>query len=192
VQLFPFIERMEYAYAACDLCRVPFGGDVSGRADEDRGTVDTHPYRMPRRITRPKCKAMVEAGAGILILTAMRRGSSLRPSGDSSTIRERLKTMGEAARVLGRPGAVGVLADAVEHLHERDDADGTRQTFKYKLDFYISRRSSTWSRSALGGIRGNFIERSSLRAERSDHVRDCFFAVMSFVTLASISSATAG
>jgi UDP-N-acetylglucosamine--N-acetylmuramyl-(pentapeptide) pyrophosphoryl-undecaprenol N-acetylglucosamine transferase len=117
VQLFPFIERMEYAYAACDLavCR---SGAMS-LAELTRTGVPSilipYPHAAADHQTE-NAKAMVEAGAGILIPDA--DAARLLPAAVGGLIndRERLKTMGEAARVLGRPGAVGVLADAVERL----------------------------------------------------------------------------
>jgi UDP-N-acetylglucosamine--N-acetylmuramyl-(pentapeptide) pyrophosphoryl-undecaprenol N-acetylglucosamine transferase len=117
VKLYPFIERMEYAYAACDLAVCRSG--ATSLAELTRTGVPSilipYPYAAADHQTE-NAKAIVEAGAGILIPDA--DAAALLPAAVRGLInnRERLKTMAEAARLLGKPGAAGVLADAVERL----------------------------------------------------------------------------
>ena len=117
VKLYPFIERMECAYAASDLAVCRSG--ASSLAELTRAGVPSilipYPYAAADHQTG-NAKAMVEAGAALLIPDA--DAATLLPEAVRGLIndRARLKAMGEAARLLGRPGAAGVLADAVERL----------------------------------------------------------------------------
>jgi len=117
VKLYPFIEKMEYAYAACDLAICRSG--ATSLAELTRAGVPSilipYPYAAADHQTE-NAKAMVEAGAGVLIPDAS--ASALLPAALRGLIndRERLQKMREAARHLGKPGAAGVLADAVERL----------------------------------------------------------------------------
>ena len=117
VKMYPFIERMECAYAVCDLAICRAG--ATSLAELTRTGVPSilipYPYAAADHQTE-NAKAMVEAGAGILMPDA--DAGTLLPQAVRGLIndRERLRSMGEAARLLGRPGAAGVLADAVERL----------------------------------------------------------------------------
>jgi UDP-N-acetylglucosamine--N-acetylmuramyl-(pentapeptide) pyrophosphoryl-undecaprenol N-acetylglucosamine transferase len=117
VKLFPFIERMECAYAACDVAVCRSG--ASSLAELTRVGVPSilipYPHAAADHQTE-NAKAMTDAGAGILIPDA--DAARLLPAAVRGLLndRERLRAMAEAARLLGRPGAAGVLADAVERL----------------------------------------------------------------------------
>jgi UDP-N-acetylglucosamine--N-acetylmuramyl-(pentapeptide) pyrophosphoryl-undecaprenol N-acetylglucosamine transferase len=117
MRLYPFIERMECAYAACDLAVCRSGASTLAELTET-GTPSIlipYPYAAADHQST-NALAMVEAGAAMLVpdaeavacLDAAIRGLL----GDGG----RLQRMGDAARRLGRPGASGVLADAVERL----------------------------------------------------------------------------
>jgi UDP-N-acetylglucosamine--N-acetylmuramyl-(pentapeptide) pyrophosphoryl-undecaprenol N-acetylglucosamine transferase len=117
VKLYPFIERMECAYAACDLAVCRSG--ATSLAELTRTGVPSifipYPYAAADHQTE-NAKAMAEAGAGILVPDA--DAATLLPAAVRGLLsdRERLQTMGKAARLLGKPGAAGVLADAIERL----------------------------------------------------------------------------
>jgi UDP-N-acetylglucosamine--N-acetylmuramyl-(pentapeptide) pyrophosphoryl-undecaprenol N-acetylglucosamine transferase len=117
VKLYPFIERMECAYAVCDLAVCRAG--ATSLAELTRTGVPSilipYPFAAADHQTE-NAKAIVGAGAGVLIPDA--DAARLLPAAVRGIINdsERLKAMGKAARLLGRPGAAGALADAVEGL----------------------------------------------------------------------------
>jgi len=117
VKLYPFIEKMECAYAACDLAVCRSG--ATSLAELTRTGVPSilipYPYAAADHQTE-NAKAMAEAGAGILVPDA--EAATLLPAAVRGLLNdgERLQTMGKAARLLGKPGAAGVLADAIERL----------------------------------------------------------------------------
>ncbi|HMK38267.1 MAG TPA: undecaprenyldiphospho-muramoylpentapeptide beta-N-acetylglucosaminyltransferase [Bacteroidota bacterium] len=117
VRMYPFIEKMEYAYAACDLAICRAG--ATSLAELTRAGIPSilipYPFAAADHQTE-NAKAMVEAGAGVLIPDA--GAADLLPGAVRGLINDvqRLQRMGEAARRLGKPGAAGALADAVERL----------------------------------------------------------------------------
>jgi UDP-N-acetylglucosamine--N-acetylmuramyl-(pentapeptide) pyrophosphoryl-undecaprenol N-acetylglucosamine transferase len=117
VKLYPYIERMECAYAACDLAVCRAG--ATSIAELTRTGVPSilipYPFAAADH-QRENAKTLVEAGAGILIADA--DAVKLLPAAIRGLMNDRirLQTMGEAARLLGKPGAAGTLADAVEGL----------------------------------------------------------------------------
>jgi UDP-N-acetylglucosamine--N-acetylmuramyl-(pentapeptide) pyrophosphoryl-undecaprenol N-acetylglucosamine transferase len=117
VKLYRFIDRMAYAYAACDLavCRSGASSLAELAVAGVPSILIPYPYAAADHQTE-NAKAMVEAGAGMLIADA--NAAALLPEALSALLRDsaRLKVMGTAARLLGRPGAASVLADAVERL----------------------------------------------------------------------------
>ncbi|HTY57361.1 MAG TPA: undecaprenyldiphospho-muramoylpentapeptide beta-N-acetylglucosaminyltransferase [Bacteroidota bacterium] len=117
IRLYPFIEQMEYAYAAADLAVCRSG--ASSLAELTRAGVPAilipYPHAAADHQTE-NAKAMVESGAALRIADA--DAAALLPAALGGLIHdaERLRSMGNAARRLGKPGSAGVLADAVERL----------------------------------------------------------------------------
>ena len=117
VKMYPFIERMECAYAACDLAVCRSG--ATSLAELTRTGVPSilipYPFAAADHQTE-NARALVEAGAAQLVPDpdALR----LLPAAVRGLLgnNEQLRTMALAARRLGRPGAAGALADAVERL----------------------------------------------------------------------------
>jgi UDP-N-acetylglucosamine--N-acetylmuramyl-(pentapeptide) pyrophosphoryl-undecaprenol N-acetylglucosamine transferase len=117
IKMYPFIDNMEYAYAACDLAVCRSG--ASSIAELTRAGVPSvlipYPHAAADHQTE-NARSVAAAGAGVLLPDGQ-AGNSLGETvkqllGD----RKRLAAMAAAARLLGKPGAAGVLADAVEQL----------------------------------------------------------------------------
>ncbi len=117
IKMYPFIDSMEDAYAACDLAVCRSG--ASSIAELTRAGVPSvlipYPHAAADHQTE-NARAVAAAGAGIL-LSDSDAGTLLgatvrRLLGD----RVQLSAMGSAARLLGKPGAAADLADAVERL----------------------------------------------------------------------------
>jgi UDP-N-acetylglucosamine--N-acetylmuramyl-(pentapeptide) pyrophosphoryl-undecaprenol N-acetylglucosamine transferase len=117
VKLYRFIDNMAYAYAACDLavCRSGASSLAELTVTGVPSVLIPYPYAAADHQTE-NAKAMVEAGAGILIPDA--NAAALLQETVSGLLRDsaRLGAMGNAARLLGKPGAASALADAVERL----------------------------------------------------------------------------
>jgi len=117
IKMYPFIENMENAYAACDLAVCRSG--ASSIAELTRAGVPSvlipYPHAAADHQTE-NARAIAAAGAGFLLPD----GEAGRLLGDTVrrllSDRVRLAAMAGAARRLGKPGAAGVLADAVEQL----------------------------------------------------------------------------
>lgn len=117
VRMYPFIDSMENAYAACDLAICRSG--ASSIAELTRAGVPSvlipYPHAAADHQTE-NARAVAAAGAAVLLSdgeAAVLLGETVRRLlGD----RVRLAAMAGAARLLGKPGAAGVLADAVERL----------------------------------------------------------------------------
>jgi UDP-N-acetylglucosamine--N-acetylmuramyl-(pentapeptide) pyrophosphoryl-undecaprenol N-acetylglucosamine transferase len=117
VKMYPYIDRMEYAYASCDLAVCRSG--ASSLAELTRAGVPSilipYPHAAADHQTG-NARAMVAAGAALLV------PDDGAPALLGAAIRElindpqRLRAMAGAARGLGRPGAAAALADAVERL----------------------------------------------------------------------------
>lgn len=114
VRVFSFIDRMDMAYAAADLAVCRAG--ASTIAELTRLGIPAvfvpYPYAAADHQTE-NARATAEAGAAIVVAdkeAAGRLPSVIRELLGSDT---RLQSMAEASRRLGRPGAAGVLADAV-------------------------------------------------------------------------------
>ena len=115
--MYPYIDRMEYAYASCDLAVCRSG--ASSLAELTRAGVPSilipYPHAAADHQTG-NARAMVAAGAALLV------PDDGAPALLGAAIRElindpqRLRAMAGAARGLGRPGAAAALADAVERL----------------------------------------------------------------------------
>jgi UDP-N-acetylglucosamine--N-acetylmuramyl-(pentapeptide) pyrophosphoryl-undecaprenol N-acetylglucosamine transferase len=117
IRLSPFIEKMEYAYAAADLAVCRAG--ASSLAELMQAGVPAilipYPYAAADHQTE-NAKAMVEGGAALRI--ADTEAAELLPAAVRELMNdsERLRSMGNAARRLGTSGSAGILADAVERL----------------------------------------------------------------------------
>lgn len=115
--MYPFIDRMENAYAACDLAICRSG--ASSIAELTRAGVPSvlipYPHAAADHQTE-NARTLAAAGAAVLLsdgeAAALLGETVKRLLGD----RVRLAAMAGAARLLGKPGAAGVLADAVERL----------------------------------------------------------------------------
>lgn len=117
VAMRPFIEKMEYAYAACDLAVCRAG--ATSLAEMARAGVPSvlvpYPHAAADHQTE-NARAMVEAGASLMIPDA--GAASLLGDALRGLIRDgaRLGAMAGAARRLAAPDAARTLADAVEGL----------------------------------------------------------------------------
>ena len=117
VAMRPFIDRMEYAYAACDLAVCRSG--ATSLAEMARAGVPSvlvpYPHAAAGHQTE-NARAMVDAGAALLVpdaAAASLLGNAVRDLIHDGT---RLRAMAEAARRLAAPDAARELADAVERL----------------------------------------------------------------------------
>ena len=187
IKLLPFIEKMEYAYAAADLAVCRSG--ASSLAELTRAGVPAilipYPHAAADHQTE-NAKAMVDAGAALRIADA--EAAALLPAALGGLIHdaERLKSMGNAARLLGRPG-LGGRPGGRGRTARRDGMKPMEhdKTFKYKLDFYYLQALIYLVTLVLyGGIRGNFIERE-FHYVLNDPIMYVivFFVLMSFITL---------
>ncbi|HTO94950.1 MAG TPA: undecaprenyldiphospho-muramoylpentapeptide beta-N-acetylglucosaminyltransferase [Bacteroidota bacterium] len=117
VKMFPFIERMEYAYAACDLavCRAGATSLAELQQSGVPSILIPYPHAAADHQTG-NARAMEAAGAAICL------SDGEAAQGLLTVVREllgdpiRLKAMGDAARRMARPGAAAAIADAVERL----------------------------------------------------------------------------
>jgi UDP-N-acetylglucosamine--N-acetylmuramyl-(pentapeptide) pyrophosphoryl-undecaprenol N-acetylglucosamine transferase len=117
VAMKPFIEKMEFAYAACDLAVCRSG--ATSLAEMARAGIPSllvpYPHAAADHQTE-NARAMVEAGAAMLIPdagAAAMLGDAIRGLIHDTA---RLRAMGDAARRLAAPDAARELADAVERL----------------------------------------------------------------------------
>jgi len=117
VKVYPFIDEMEFAYAACDLAVCRAG--ATSLAELTMAGVPSilipYPHAAADHQTG-NARTMAEAGAALMVPDA-EAASGLLPAvrallGDGPGLR----AMGEAARRLARPGAAAAVADAVERL----------------------------------------------------------------------------
>jgi UDP-N-acetylglucosamine--N-acetylmuramyl-(pentapeptide) pyrophosphoryl-undecaprenol N-acetylglucosamine transferase len=117
VVMMPFIENMEYAYAACDLAVCRSG--ATSLAELARAGVPSvlvpYPHAAADHQTE-NARAMVEAGASVLVPDPL--AGKLLASAVTELLADgaRLRAMAAAARRLGKPDAARELADAVERL----------------------------------------------------------------------------
>jgi UDP-N-acetylglucosamine--N-acetylmuramyl-(pentapeptide) pyrophosphoryl-undecaprenol N-acetylglucosamine transferase len=117
IKIFAFIEQMQYAYGACDLAICRAGATTV--AELTRAGVPSvlvpYPYAAADHQTE-NAKAMVEGGASLLLpdmeLSNCLSGTIRQLLGDP----ERLAKMSDRARMLGKPNAAAVLAEAVMKL----------------------------------------------------------------------------
>jgi UDP-N-acetylglucosamine--N-acetylmuramyl-(pentapeptide) pyrophosphoryl-undecaprenol N-acetylglucosamine transferase len=119
VKVLPFIERIEYAYAACDLAVCRAGATTI--AELSRAGIPSilvpYPFAAADHQTE-NARAMEEAGAAVLVRDSD-LGSRLAGTIQSlMTDRERLQRMRESARKAGVSDAAAVLARAVLNLAE--------------------------------------------------------------------------
>ncbi len=117
IRMYPYIENMEYAYAASDLavCRSGASSLAELTVAGLPSILVPYPFAAADHQTE-NAKAMADAGAALMIpdkgagaLLGAAVAGLLSDSG-------RLASMADAARRLGKPGAAGALADAVERL----------------------------------------------------------------------------
>ena len=117
VRMYPYIDNMEYAYAACDLavCRAGATSLAELTLTGVPSILIPYPYAAADHQTG-NARSMEAAGAS-LCMSDRDAAERLLPEirallGD----RARLGAMREAARRLARPGAAETIADAVERL----------------------------------------------------------------------------
>lgn len=119
IRVEPFIDGMEYAYGCCDLalCRAGATTLAELTCTGTPSVLVPYPFAAADHQTA-NAQTLAAAGAAELLRdadTGARLGEVLRRLlGD----RDRLRTMGAAARSLGRPEAAGTLAAAVLGLAE--------------------------------------------------------------------------
>jgi len=117
VKMYPFIERMEFAYAACDLAVCRAGATSLAELTQTGVPSVLVPYPHAAADHQSgNARAMEAAGASLCVKDAD-AAAQLLPAvtallGDPA----RLRAMGDAARRLARPGAAAAIADAVERL----------------------------------------------------------------------------
>jgi UDP-N-acetylglucosamine--N-acetylmuramyl-(pentapeptide) pyrophosphoryl-undecaprenol N-acetylglucosamine transferase len=120
VRVFEFIDRMEMAYAACDLviCRSGATSLAEITCVGLPSVLVPYPFAAADHQTE-NARAMVAAGAAVLVSDA--RAATELPPVVRNLIHDplQLKAMAEAARRMGKPEAASVLADAVLRLAYR-------------------------------------------------------------------------
>jgi UDP-N-acetylglucosamine--N-acetylmuramyl-(pentapeptide) pyrophosphoryl-undecaprenol N-acetylglucosamine transferase len=122
VKVYPFIERMENAYGACDLALCRAGATTL--AELTKGGVPSilvpFPYAMADHQTE-NARTMVEAGAAVLV-SDDQIGERLFETVKGLIFDDRtLGLMSISARSLGRPEAAETIASSIIALAERSD-----------------------------------------------------------------------
>lgn len=114
IRVFKFIERMEYAYSACDLALCRAGATTV--AELTRAGVPSvlipYPYATADH-QMENAKAMVESGTAIVITDNALSGELLNTLQDLLADEERLKQMSERALAISKPKAAATIAQAV-------------------------------------------------------------------------------
>jgi UDP-N-acetylglucosamine--N-acetylmuramyl-(pentapeptide) pyrophosphoryl-undecaprenol N-acetylglucosamine transferase len=122
IKVFKFVEKMEYAYSACDLALCRAGATTV--AELARAGVPAvlipYPYATADHQTE-NAKAMVESGAAIMIADDMLSAKLLGTLLDLLADKKRLKRMSESAVSISKPKAAATIAQAVIGLAEERD-----------------------------------------------------------------------
>ena len=125
VKVHKFIERMEYAYAACDLAVCRAGATtVAELANAGVPSVLVpYPHAAADHQTE-NARAMVDAGAAVMIRDSDLAGQLFETIEKLLADPEKLQAMGQAAKRVGKPDAAATIARSVLALarskHERD------------------------------------------------------------------------
>ncbi|HVF32166.1 MAG TPA: UDP-N-acetylglucosamine--N-acetylmuramyl-(pentapeptide) pyrophosphoryl-undecaprenol N-acetylglucosamine transferase [Acidimicrobiales bacterium] len=120
----PYEDRMAELLAACDIVVARSGGSVAELAVVGRAGILVPLPIAPYDHQAHNAQQLVRAGAAIMLrdpeLTGERLDAELRQllAGGPS----RVRSMGEAARAVGRPDAAGAVADVVEAHARRGSA----------------------------------------------------------------------
>jgi UDP-N-acetylglucosamine--N-acetylmuramyl-(pentapeptide) pyrophosphoryl-undecaprenol N-acetylglucosamine transferase len=126
IRVFKFIERMEYAYSACDLALCRAGATTV--AELARAGVPSvlipYPYATADHQTE-NAKAMVDSGTAIMIANDTLGGELLDTLQDLLADQGRLKQMSERALSISKPKAAATIAQAVIGLAKV--RDGSRR-----------------------------------------------------------------
>ncbi len=126
IKVFKFIERMEYAYSACDLALCRAGATTV--AELTRAGVPSvlipYPYATADHQTE-NAKAMVDSGTAIMIADDTLSGELLDTLQKLLADQGRLKQMSERALSISKPKAAATIAQAVIGLAKI--RDGSRR-----------------------------------------------------------------
>ena len=126
IRVFKFIERMEYAYSACDLALCRAGATTV--AELARAGVPSvlipYPYATADHQTE-NAKAMVDSGTAIMIADDTLSGELLDTLQKLLADQGRLKQMSERALSISKPKAAATIAQAVIGLAKI--RDGSRR-----------------------------------------------------------------
>ncbi|MCZ6775967.1 MAG: undecaprenyldiphospho-muramoylpentapeptide beta-N-acetylglucosaminyltransferase [Ignavibacteria bacterium] len=126
IKVFKFIERMEYAYSACDLALCRAGATTV--AELTRAGVPSvlipYPYATADHQTE-NAKAMVDSGTAIMIADNTLSGELLDTLQELLADQGRLKQMSERALSISKPKAAATIAQAVIGLAKI--RDGSRR-----------------------------------------------------------------
>jgi len=115
--MYPFIDNMEYAYAACDIAVCRAGATSLAELTQTGVPSILIPYPHAAADHQAgNARAMEAAGAALCLHDADAAAGLLPALRALLADRPKLRAMGEAARRLARPGAAAAIADAVERL----------------------------------------------------------------------------
>jgi UDP-N-acetylglucosamine--N-acetylmuramyl-(pentapeptide) pyrophosphoryl-undecaprenol N-acetylglucosamine transferase len=117
VKVHKFIDKMEYAYAACDLAVCRAGATTVAELSKAGvpSVLIPYPYAAADHQTE-NARAMVEAGAAVMIKDADLRVELLSAVQKLIADRDRLQRMQEHARRVGNADAASIIARAALNL----------------------------------------------------------------------------
>jgi UDP-N-acetylglucosamine--N-acetylmuramyl-(pentapeptide) pyrophosphoryl-undecaprenol N-acetylglucosamine transferase len=129
VKIFEFIDRMEYAYGACDLAVCRAGATTLAELSVAAVPSVLIPYpRAAADHQTENARAVVEAGAGVLIKDAEVSERLFDVVINLLKDHAKLREMAERAMSIGHPGATGNLATAILALAQERNGGTKRES----------------------------------------------------------------